>query len=75
MKVGGGGLKKIKPLCNVCLQAYLEFFTSRENVEALKTILPQYPLVNYHIVDHSVSESSMDENVVHFLSSLHLLNE
>lgn len=34
-------------------KAYLEFFTSRENVEALKTILPSYPLVNYHIVDHN----------------------
>ncbi|KAK7094019.1 methylenetetrahydrofolate reductase (NADPH)-like [Littorina saxatilis] len=33
-------------------KAYLEFFTSRENVEALKKILPNYPLVNYHIVDH-----------------------
>ncbi|XP_076451648.1 methylenetetrahydrofolate reductase (NADPH)-like [Babylonia areolata] len=34
-------------------KAYLEFFTSRENVEALKKILPSYPLVNYHIVDHT----------------------
>lgn len=33
-------------------KAYLEFFTSREKVEALKKILPNYPLVNYHIVDH-----------------------
>lgn len=34
-------------------KAYLEFFTSKENVEALKKILPNYSLVNYHIVDHS----------------------
>ncbi|KAK7482502.1 hypothetical protein BaRGS_00026213 [Batillaria attramentaria] len=34
-------------------KAYLEFFTSRQNVEALKQILPNYPLVNYHIVDHN----------------------
>nr|KAG5696213.1 hypothetical protein BaRGS_021698 [Batillaria attramentaria] len=35
------------------VKAYLEFFTSRQNVEALKQILPNYPLVNYHIVDHN----------------------
>jgi methylenetetrahydrofolate reductase (NADPH) len=41
------------------VQAYLEFFTSRENVEALKKILPNYPLVNYHIIDHSVSMTNI----------------
>ncbi|ESO95781.1 hypothetical protein LOTGIDRAFT_214878 [Lottia gigantea] len=34
-------------------KAYLEFFTSPENVEALKEILTDYPLVNYHILNHS----------------------
>ena len=56
MKDGRGKRGDDLNLCVVCLQAYLEFFTSRENVEALKKILPNYPLVNYHIVDHSVSE-------------------
>lgn len=51
-----GEEKEVTNLCIVCLQAYLEFFASREKVEALKKILPNYPLVNYHIVDHSVSE-------------------
>lgn len=32
-------------------KAYLEFFTSKENVEHLKVILKDYPRVNYHIVD------------------------
>ncbi|XP_059172840.1 methylenetetrahydrofolate reductase (NADPH)-like [Physella acuta] len=34
-------------------KAYLEFFTSKENIAALKQILPKYPLVNYHIINHS----------------------
>ncbi|KAK0061314.1 methylenetetrahydrofolate reductase-like isoform X1 [Biomphalaria pfeifferi] len=34
-------------------KAYLEFFTSKESVDALKHILPRYPLVNYHIINHS----------------------
>jgi len=34
-------------------KAYLEFFTSKENVMALKQILTKYPLVNYHIIDQS----------------------
>ncbi|BFZ24002.1 hypothetical protein BsWGS_27041 [Bradybaena similaris] len=34
-------------------KAYLEFFTSKENVAALKQILPKYPLVNYHIINHT----------------------
>lgn len=32
-------------------KAYLEFFTSKENVEALKSVLHEFPNVNYHIVD------------------------
>lgn len=36
-------------------QAYLEFFTSRETVEALLQVLKKYELrVNYHIVDVKV---------------------
>ena len=34
----------------------MEFFTSRANVRVLKQILPQYPLVNYHIIDYQGSE-------------------
>ncbi|KAL3862448.1 hypothetical protein ACJMK2_008412 [Sinanodonta woodiana] len=34
-------------------KAYLEFFTSKENVHALKKLLPEYPLVNYHIINHN----------------------
>ncbi|XP_052760909.1 methylenetetrahydrofolate reductase (NADPH)-like [Mya arenaria] len=34
-------------------KAYLEFFTSRQNIRALKKILPEYPLVNYHIINHN----------------------
>ena len=36
-------------------KAYLEFFTCRKNVEILKRILPEYPLVNYHIINKNVS--------------------
>ncbi|KAJ8319772.1 hypothetical protein KUTeg_001359 [Tegillarca granosa] len=32
-------------------KAYLEFFTSPDNVMALKKVLTNYPLVNYHIVN------------------------
>ena len=38
-------------------QAYLEFFTSKRNIQALKKILPEYPLVNYHIINNTVSIS------------------
>lgn len=39
------------------LQAYLEFFTSRETVEALLQVLKKYELrVNYHIVDVKVGQ-------------------
>jgi len=34
-------------------KAYLEFFTSGDNVAVLKRILTKYPLVNYHIINHS----------------------
>lgn len=37
-------------------QAYLEFFTTKENGIALKRILKNYPQVNYHIVNKNVSE-------------------
>lgn len=37
-------------------QAYLEFFTSSENVTALLKVLKKYePRVNYHIVNVNVS--------------------
>ena len=48
-------------LVSSVLQAYLEFFISPENVKALKVILKDYPLVNYHIVNHSVSYISLSE--------------
>ena len=35
-------------------QAYLEFFTSKENVDILMEILNDYPQVNYHIMDSEV---------------------
>ncbi|CAG2212730.1 MTHFR [Mytilus edulis] len=34
--------------------AYLEFFTSAENVAELKKILEDYPYVNYHIINHNM---------------------
>ncbi|XP_045163409.2 methylenetetrahydrofolate reductase (NADPH)-like [Mercenaria mercenaria] len=34
-------------------KAYLEFFTSKKNIRALKKILPEYPLVNYHIINYN----------------------
>jgi len=37
-------------------KAYLEFFTSRENVECLLEILKEYPEVNYHIVNYNGEE-------------------
>ncbi len=42
------------------LQAYLEFFTSRENVAALLEVLTDYPLVTYHVVNHNVSVEFME---------------
>ncbi|CAI9719871.1 methylenetetrahydrofolate reductase-like [Octopus vulgaris] len=38
-------------------KAYLEFFTSKENVEVLKKLLVNYPQVNYHIGN---SQGDMD---------------
>ena len=37
------------------LQAYLEFFTSEEMAMCLHEVLQDYPTVNYHIVNFSVS--------------------
>ena len=37
-------------------KAYLEFFTSRENVRALQNVLPMFSRVNYHIVNKDGSE-------------------
>lgn len=34
-------------------KAYLEFFTSRENVAALLEVLQDYPRVNYHVINHT----------------------
>ena len=38
-------------------KAYLEFFTCKENVEALIQVLPKFPNVNYHIINKSVCSS------------------
>src|SRR5438105_2569588 len=35
-------------------KAYLEFFTCGKNVEILKKILPNYPQLNYHIINKNV---------------------
>ncbi|XP_037772828.1 methylenetetrahydrofolate reductase-like [Penaeus monodon] len=32
-------------------KAYLEFFTSKENVDALLNVLPLFPRINYHILN------------------------
>lgn len=36
------------------LQAYLEFFTSKDNIDILLAVLKDYPQVNYHVVDKEV---------------------
>ena len=36
-------------------KAYLEFFTSRDNLLYLVSALEKYPRVNYHIIDKAVS--------------------
>lgn len=36
-------------------KAYLEFFTSKENVDALLNVLPLFPRINYHIINRDVS--------------------
>jgi len=33
-------------------KAYLEFFTSRENMLCLKEVLEEFPQINYHIINH-----------------------
>ncbi|CAL4122393.1 unnamed protein product [Meganyctiphanes norvegica] len=38
-------------------KAYLEFFSCKENIEALKNILPLFPRVNYQIVNKRGSEN------------------
>lgn len=37
-------------------KAYLEFFTCKENVMALLSVLPTFPNVNYHIINSKVSK-------------------
>ena len=37
-------------------KAYLEFFTCQANVKALLKVLPQFPRVNYHIINSSGKE-------------------
>lgn len=47
--------------CSSPPQAYLEFFTSRETVEALLQVLKKYELrVHYHIVDVKVGHSGAE---------------
>ncbi|KAK4299390.1 hypothetical protein Pmani_028322, partial [Petrolisthes manimaculis] len=36
-------------------KAYLEFFTSHDNIEALINILPLFPRINYHIINRDGS--------------------
>ena len=43
---------------NYLFQAYLEFFTSKENVESLRDVLPNFPNVNYHIINCRVSKAT-----------------
>ena len=38
-------------------KAYLEFFTCKSNVTALLKVLPNFPRVNFHIINSSVSRS------------------
>ncbi|XP_076030198.1 methylenetetrahydrofolate reductase (NADPH) [Oratosquilla oratoria] len=38
-------------------KAYVEFFTCKENVEALKEVLSLFPRVNYHIVNKDGTEN------------------
>eukprot|EP00794_Sanderia_malayensis_P015454 gene15454-17038_t len=39
-------------------KAYLEFFTSKDNIECLREVLKEFPQVNFHIVDE---EGVLDE--------------
>ncbi|CAF4223040.1 unnamed protein product, partial [Rotaria magnacalcarata] len=44
-------------------KAYLEFFTSAENIPALRSVLKTFPGVNYHFVNKSgeVNETNTDD--------------
>ncbi len=44
-------------MCLSAFQAYVEFFTSKENVECLLKVLSDYPGVNYHILNERVSST------------------
>ena len=41
-------------------KAYLEFFTSKENVAALREILPTFKSVNYNIINMKVGKISLN---------------
>lgn len=36
-------------------KAYLEFFTSKDNLPYLEKALAEFPQINYHIIDKDVS--------------------
>lgn len=38
-------------------KAYLEFFTCKENIDALKLVLPNFPMVTYHIINRAGNEN------------------
>ncbi len=40
-------------------KAYLEFFTSRSNLDPLLDALEKYPRVNFHIINKDVSSSEV----------------
>lgn len=46
-----------KPGGYVYQKAYLEFFISQKRIAKLLSVLAEYPYVNYHIVNQSVSQS------------------
>jgi len=54
------------------IQAYLEFFTCRENAITLKEVLGDYPNVNYHIVDSAVSGQHMLLYIIPFFLNMSL---
>ncbi|XP_063880009.1 methylenetetrahydrofolate reductase (NADPH)-like [Scylla paramamosain] len=37
-------------------KAYLEFFTSKDNVDALLNVMPLFPRINYHIINRAGTE-------------------
>lgn len=58
---GAGRTRGLRDACWSPPQAYLEFFTSRETVEALLQVLTKYELrVHYHIVDVKVGRSGAE---------------